>query len=185
MKLHNISETNLTKCIHYHEWQMLMGSHGWQYLTCKRSINYVLTNNANVLRIKRIFPGTVFTWWFLKFLVTAEKNPLWSFWQLPYAKNPYINCTLQKYNISNKPCCKFVPTLSHKDVAEKRECRLPRDERATGCSIGLKRFGLKKVSLMVSKKFWYFTYFKIERENAACRGPSGRRAASSIILYNI
>ena len=147
MKLHNISETNLTKCIHYHEWQMLMGSHGWQYLTCKRSINYVLTNNANVLRIKRIFPGTVFTWWFLKFLVTAEKNPLWSFWQLPYAKNPYINCTLQKYNISNKPCCKFVLTLSHKDVAEKRECRLPRAERAPGCSIGLERFGLKKVSV--------------------------------------
>ena len=164
---------------------MLMGSHGWQYLTCKRSINYVLTNNANVLRIKRIFPGTVFTWWFLKFLVTAEKNSLWSFGQLPYAKNPYINCTLQKYNISNKPCCKFVPTLSHKDVAEKRECRLPRAERAPGCSIGLERFVLKKVSLMVSKKFWYFTYFKIERENAACRGPSGRRAASCIILYNI
>ena len=134
-----------------------------------QKVDYVLTNNANVLRIKRIFRGTVFTWWFLKFLVTAEKNPLWSFWQLPYAKNPYINCTLQIYNISNKPCCKFVLTLSHKDVAE----------RAPGCSIGLERFGLKKVSLMVSKKFWYFTYFKIERENAACRGPSWRRVASS------
>ena len=140
MKLHNISETNLTKCIHYHEWQMLMGSHGWQYLTCKRSINYVLTNNDNVLRIKRIFPGTVFTWWFFKFLVTAEKNPLWSFWQLPKNKN--------------KQAKTLTSTVPYRNIIY-----------PINCAANLSRLFLIK---MLQRS-----------ENAACRGPSGRRVASS------